>query len=58
MAVSRLSLRVEYLHAGFTNAVEAADLVGGFATPVVKVREPNVDIVRGGLTWYLGADKF
>ena len=59
MAVSRLSLRVEYLHAGFTNAVEAADLVGGFAgTAVVKVREPNVDIVRGGLTWYLGADKF
>ena len=60
MAVSRLSLRVEYLHAGFVNAVEAAELSGGFlpAIPVVSIKEPSVDIVRAGLTWYLGADKF
>lgn len=30
MAVSHLSLRLEYLHAGFTNSVEASDLIGGF----------------------------
>jgi hypothetical protein len=48
MAVPHFSLRVEYLHAGFTNSVETSDLVGGFAGgPPVNVKERGVDIVRG-----------
>lgn len=59
MAVSRLSLRAEYLHAGFVNSVEASDMPGGFlpAQPVVSVKERGLDVFRAGLTYYLGSDR-
>jgi opacity protein-like surface antigen len=58
MAVSHFSLRLEYLHTGFTNSVEASDIPGGFpGVPVINLKQRDIDIVRGGLTYYLGSDK-
>jgi outer membrane immunogenic protein len=56
MPLPQWSFRAEYLHADFGNAVDATD---GFGTGVGgnSARERNVNIVRFGLTYYLGSDR-
>lgn len=56
MPLPQWSLRVEYLHADFGNSADANDFFG-VGIGGNSVTERNVNIVRGGLTYYLGADK-
>jgi outer membrane immunogenic protein len=52
MVFSRLSLKAEYLYAGF-NGVATTYIVTAGATPVpVAAAERGVHIVRGGLNWH------
>jgi hypothetical protein len=50
MPFPQWSLRGEYLHAGFNNHMDALDFG-------VTITQHEVNIVRGGITYYLGADR-
>ena len=58
MPLPQWSFRAEFLHADFGNSVEANDLFGFTGLPVVTVKERNLNMVRAGLTFYFGADRY
>jgi outer membrane immunogenic protein len=58
MPLPQWSFRAEFLHADFGKGVEANDLFGFTGIPPVTVKERNLNMVRAGLTFYFGADKY
>jgi outer membrane immunogenic protein len=60
MPLPQWSFRAEFLHADFGNGVDANDLFGAFTPgfPPVTVKERNLNMVRAGLTFYFGADRY
>jgi outer membrane immunogenic protein len=59
MPLPQWTLRGEFLHADMSSNLEANDLNGGFffGNGVTTVSEHNINIVRFGITYYLGADR-
>jgi outer membrane immunogenic protein len=60
MPVPQWTIRAEYLHAALVNKMEATDLLGYLPgeTGTVTITQHDINMVRVGLTYYLGKDKY
>jgi outer membrane immunogenic protein len=59
MPLPRWTIRAEYLHAALSNKMEATDLIGYIPGETsVTITQHDINMVRLGLTYYPGSDKY